>query len=1592
MIIIYKFKKLNTIKKSVIIFALFAISYSSVLAQIPITPEHPLGFDSSLFQSDTAFLNFINSGGSISSFDTTGINTYYQQTEPVINPSTVVLNIFPYQNALNVDTSAIIEVTFNKPINTATVNNNTFVLAGEISGRHTGVFLFSQNNTIVTFVSAFSFKKGEKVQIIISDKIKDINNLKIAPFVSQFTVVFDQTPAKFATPIVYSVGDRPFSIVVYDIDGDRDGDIIVANSSWRGGNGPCQGSYPSNTISVLKNNGDGSFAQKTDYITDTALYVAPYVATVADIDGDGDGDILAGNLCSKTISVLKNDGTGIFSLPIIYYIGAHVMGIKTYDIDGDGDIDIIATCGGNGWWWEWANKHIYVLKNNGDGTFAPPVSYYVGLGQHGLDVYDLDGDGDGDIVATILWWNTLVVLLNNGDGTYGTPVYYTVGAVPIKVCIADLDGDGDGDIAVTIYFSHSVSVLMNNGNGTFTDKRDYSTGGIPWGIFVSDVDCDGDGDIITTNINGSNISILKNRGDGMFAQREDFFAGSQPADVYAADLDNDGDADIVTANGSGNSVSVLKNAVPGLSGIVFDDENGNGVQDSAEYGISNWLLQLDGGPQTLYATTNNLGEYYFIADPGTYTLKQIPKTGWIQTYPATTYQIIIPTVTKELKNINFGNQFPLGVNPAICGKLTGQQLPGIPPPECLTNQTATLCGSTCDRCVTKMYTLNYWNPGGNTASNSCTYTVTLPPGVHYVSSVPSCAGLEPEVVLNPDGTTTLTWNRLCEGWGQSDPCKTLQQGSIYEDNPDYMIKIQTEIACCLPIPTTLIATLGITASDPSIIDTNCNPLPDIQTYNGPFDPNEKLLVFPEGTGPCRTISPTETLTYQIGFQNVGTAPAKYVTIIDTLDYKVLDVPSIEVLHTTHPAEFTISGPGILTWTFKNINLPDSASDPEGSIGAVSFRIKPRTDIVPGAVIANKAAIYFDFLPPVITNTVVNIIAGDTTKMATFEAKQPDFCGQPKRFDFNYTGGLSDATYEWNFGSDAAPPTSTERNPQGINFATMGQKIVTLTVTTPEGCSGTYTDTIFIIQPLPVTGITANGPTSFCEGGSVTLTASPNSTYLWSTGETTQSIIVSASGNYVVSGCYGSSASKIVTVNPIPFALIKPAGPTTFCEGDSVKLIADARIVSSYEVCIFDQGGGTCNFTNDLCNDGYHWGAFTTTSAPFSIPDADSIISIDYKIYWSCGQGIWSFQLNGNNIGNTGVVNNSGCSCQPAAYGTYPTTFTVSGAQLNIYWNFGGLNTLTVNNISNDNAVAGYSAIINYAYSPWVSCSWNPLTGLENSNTCNPIAKPTATTDYTVTIMDNNGCSNVSDPFTITVFPEPSLNISVYPSPTVSPGGNPNTIYLGYGPQYLTLTAQSNSDVNYLWNTGEITTSILVCPTVTTTYAVTVTDVHGCINTASATINVIDIRCGKGKVTICHIPPGNPNNPQTICVSTSAVPAHLAHGDYLGPCSISKLKTISETEDAVNNFDEVKIVDLFPNANNGNFTLAFTSGTTNRPVEITIYNDLGEVVKKINVESKEGINKIKINIVKANGKVNSGLYLVKISNGKTSASRRISVTR
>jgi len=134
-----------------------------------------------------------------------------------------------------------------------------------------------------------------------------------------------------------------------------------------------------------------------------------------------------------------------------------------------------------------------------------------------------------------------------------------------------------------------------------------------------------------------------------------------------------------------------------------------------------------------------------------------------------------------------------------------------------------------------------------------------------------------------------------------------------------------------------------------------------------YDPND-IQVYPSGECTSLFVRKDELLTYTIRFQNTGSAEAINVQILDTLP-AVLDISSIRLAGQSHPGLVTEILPGnILRFKFDNINLPDSTSNELESHGYLNYEIDAYSSTPDGTVLNNRAAIYFDFNDPVITNT------------------------------------------------------------------------------------------------------------------------------------------------------------------------------------------------------------------------------------------------------------------------------------------------------------------------------------------------------------------------------------------------------------------------------------------------------------------------------------------------------------------------------------------------------------------------------------------------------------------------------------------------
>ncbi|MDT9547294.1 MAG: FG-GAP-like repeat-containing protein, partial [Chlorobium phaeovibrioides] len=345
----------------------------------------------------------------------------------------------------------------------------------------------------------------------------------------------------FAPRTDYATQSFPLSVSAVDLDGDGAKDIVSANAG-------------SDTITVLLNQGDGTFAAGLEYVT--AAY--PKALLYEDLNGDGALDLVV--TCGMSgavgyISVFINNGDGEFTSGVDYNSGFISNGWTSYagklvgiDIDDDGDVDLV---GNNG----------LVLLNDGVGAF---IKFHEDVGvrfSSSPESADLNGDGHADLIGLDTDDNFLSILFNNGEGVFDSGANYPVSDVPSSVADGDVDGDGDIDIVVANWNSNTVSVFMNNGAGTFAMQVDYAVGGRPSSVTITDINGDGAEDIVSTDSYDDTISVLLNQGDGTFSTKAVYATGNNPSSIDGADLNGDGLNELVVANADSynGSVSVFPN-------------------------------------------------------------------------------------------------------------------------------------------------------------------------------------------------------------------------------------------------------------------------------------------------------------------------------------------------------------------------------------------------------------------------------------------------------------------------------------------------------------------------------------------------------------------------------------------------------------------------------------------------------------------------------------------------------------------------------------------------------------------------------------------------------------------------------------------------------------------------------------------------------------------------------------------------------------------------------------------------------------------------------------------------------------------------
>ncbi|GJM24171.1 MAG: hypothetical protein DHS20C16_05860 [Phycisphaerae bacterium] len=396
--------------------------------------------------------------------------------------------------------------------------------------------------------------------------------------------------------IVYTLID-PVPAVAADLDGDGDQDLVSA-------------SREDESIAWYENaNGLGDFVHKQTL----SLADSPTSSIVADIDGDGHLDLVYASEDDDTIGWSYNtDGRGNFGIAQTIDTSINQpRTVSTADLDGDGDLDIITASYTD-------TKVVWYENENSVGMFSAQQLVASGVSSpQSVCTADIDSDGDIDVLVasaitdTIAWYEN-----TDGTGGFGTEHFISNSSdSPLPIVTADIDSDGDIDVLSASRYDHTVIWHENtDGQGAFnTEHVVTDTAFSVRSMFVSDFDGDGDLDVLASPTGGTVGWYPNVDGMGSFGAQQVFATGSYPDAVSAADLNSDGNNDLISTTASTSSGRIgwyessrlndcNKNRVPDdcdISGDTSTDCNNNSVPDECELVVE------------ISASSGSLSPFYF---------------------------------------------------------------------------------------------------------------------------------------------------------------------------------------------------------------------------------------------------------------------------------------------------------------------------------------------------------------------------------------------------------------------------------------------------------------------------------------------------------------------------------------------------------------------------------------------------------------------------------------------------------------------------------------------------------------------------------------------------------------------------------------------------------------------------------------------------------------------------------------------------------------------------------------------------------------------------------------------------------------------
>ncbi len=293
-----------------------------------------------------------------------------------------------------------------------------------------------------------------------------------------------------------STVDDAMDVHIADLNGDGYPDVIAAL-------------LDEHAVDIYMATGPGGFAP-SQRIADRTFFAQAVHA--ADLDGDGDIDIVSGSQMDSKLAWYENlGGSAIFGPDqFINKSAAFISALAVADMDGDGDLDVLSI--------SQMDQKLALYENLGGLEFAPQrILDQSPILPRNLVAVDLDNDGDVDLA--VIGRDVLKIFLNDGIGNLSSSIAFSGFDDARGIRAADLDGDGLPDLIVTSWFDSKLSWFRNLGAGTFGVQQIIDSPGGADGLVADDWDGDGDIDLAVGSEFNDQIYYYENLGAGVFAPR-----------------------------------------------------------------------------------------------------------------------------------------------------------------------------------------------------------------------------------------------------------------------------------------------------------------------------------------------------------------------------------------------------------------------------------------------------------------------------------------------------------------------------------------------------------------------------------------------------------------------------------------------------------------------------------------------------------------------------------------------------------------------------------------------------------------------------------------------------------------------------------------------------------------------------------------------------------------------------------------------------------------------------------------------------------------------------------------------------------------